>query len=377
MAKNPMQRQARNSFLIGIIIGLILTAAVGAILFMQMKKLNEQIKEFNAAKTTAYVLTQDVNSGDVLVAGMFTPTEVLRTSIPSDYVDISTLLDAYSLYTKDGEPITSEYISGEQHLYLNGNKEREVFKEGTDRYYVMNGTEKEYIETSTAPVLAKISAKANTVITPSLITRSYELQTADVRQQEYNVVILPTDLMTGDYVDIRLMLPNGEDFIVVSKKRVTIPQSNGEYLADTIWVDLGEDEILSMSSAIVEAYKIEGSKLYATKYTDPGIQEAATPTYVASSEVTALMDADPNITEEARSALQARYTENLRNVRNNQINNAISTYGSDDNVPSGMEESITSTQESRQEYLQGLAGGAATTSGTTSTTTTTNTTTAQ
>ena len=42
MAKNPMQRQARNSFLIGIIIGLILTAAVGAILFMQMKKLNEQ-----------------------------------------------------------------------------------------------------------------------------------------------------------------------------------------------------------------------------------------------------------------------------------------------------------------------------------------------
>ena len=113
MAKNPMQRQARNSFLIGIIIGLILTAAVGAILFMQMKKLNEQIKEFNAAKTTAYVLTQDVNSGDVLVAGMFTPTEVLRTSIPSDYVDISTLLDAYSLYTKDGEPITSEYISGE------------------------------------------------------------------------------------------------------------------------------------------------------------------------------------------------------------------------------------------------------------------------
>ena len=377
MAKNPMQRQARNSFLIGIIIGLILTAAVGAILFMQMKKLNEQIKEFNAAKTTAYVLTQDVNSGDVLVAGMFTPTEVLRTSIPSDYVDISTLLDAYSLYTKDGEPITSEYISGEQHLYLNGNKEREVFKEGTDRYYVMNGTEKEYIETSTAPVLAKISTKANTVITPSLITRSYELQTADVRQQEYNVVILPTDLMTGDYVDIRLMLPNGEDFIVVSKKRVTIPQSNGEYLADTIWVDLGEDEILSMSSAIVEAYKIEGSKLYATKYTDAGTQEAATPTYIASREVTSLMDADPNITEEAREGLRARYTNNLQGVRNEHINNAINKYGSDDNVPSGMEESITSTQESRQEYLQGLAGGAATTSGTTSTTTTTNTTTAQ
>ena len=113
------------------------------------------------------------------------------------------------------------------------------------------------------------------------------------------------------------------------------------------------------------------------QYTDPGIQEAATPTYVASREVTTLMDSDPNITEEARAGLQARYTDNLKNLREQYIQNAISTYGSDDNVPSGMEESITSTQESRQEYLQGLAGGAATTSGTTGTTTTTNTTAAQ
>ncbi len=33
---------------------------------------------------------------------------------------------------------------------------------------------------------------------------------------------MPMDLVTGDYIDIRLMLPNGQDFIVVSKKEVTI-----------------------------------------------------------------------------------------------------------------------------------------------------------
>lgn len=323
MAKNPMQRQARNSFLIGIVIGLILTVAIAALLFMQMRKLNEQIQTYESSLTNVYVLNQDVKSGQELTSDMFTSKKVTINSTPTNASDIITSISA---------------------------------------------SEKTFI--------AKVDLSANTVITNSMVDTIDNVTTNDKRQQEYNVVILPTDLMTGDYVDIRLMLPNGEDFVVVSKKTVTIPMSNGEYLADTIWMDLGEDEILSMSSAIVEAYKIEGSKLYATKYTDPGIQEAATPTYVASSEVTALMDADPNITEEARSALQARYTENLRNVRNNQINNAISTYGSDDNVPSGMEESITSTQESRQEYLQGLAGGAATTSGTTSTTTT-NTTTAQ
>ncbi len=324
MAKNPMQRQARNSFLIGIIIGLILTAAVGAILFMQMKKLNQQIQAYESALVNVYVLNQDVKSGQELTASMFEQKKVTRDSTPANASDI----------------ITS-------------------------------------INTSQKKFIAKVDLSTNTVITNSMVDTIDDVTTNDKRQQEYNVVILPTDLMTGDYVDIRLMLPNGEDFVVVSKKTVTIPMSNGEYLADTIWMDLGEDEILSMSSAIVEAYKIEGSKLYATKYTDPGIQEAATPTYVASREVTTLMDSDPNITEEARAGLQARYTDNLKNLREQYIQNAISTYGSDDNVPSGMEESITSTQESRQEYLQGLAGGAATTSGTTGTTTTTNTTTAQ
>ncbi len=49
----------------------------------------------------------------------------------------------------------------------------------------------------------------------------------DVRKQEYNVIVLPTQIQTGDYVDIRLSMPNGQDYIVASKKNVEIPVIDG------------------------------------------------------------------------------------------------------------------------------------------------------
>ncbi len=51
-------------------------------------------------------------------------------------------------------------------------------------------------------------------------------------------------------------------------------------IGNTVWLNLTEDEILNMSCAIVEAFQIPGSKLYATKYTEPGMQDAATPKHL-------------------------------------------------------------------------------------------------
>jgi len=268
------------------------------------------------------------------------------------------------LYTKDGTKITTEYTTESntnrsvQHLYLNGDKNSEVFKdEATGNYYTLKNNNKDFIETTTAPVIAKIDAKANTIISQSLIARSNEIATDDVRQQEYNTVILPVDLVTGDYVDVRLQLPNGQDFIVASKKRVKIPDVAGEYLTDTVQMNLSEDEILSLSCAIVEAYKIEGAKLYATKYTEAGLQQASSPTYVVNNEVANLMESDPNIVDKAKNALSARYnSNNLKAMREQYINNSLTQHGKEENYKTKVEESITSTQESRQKYLQSLTG---------------------
>ena len=76
---------------------------------------------------------------------------------------------------------------------------------------------------SNVGMMAKVGMKKNTVMTRNLVQQTDNPITSDVRKEEYNMMILPTDLMTDDYIDIRLRMPNGQNFIVVSKKQVTIP----------------------------------------------------------------------------------------------------------------------------------------------------------
>ena len=42
----------------------------------------------------------------------------------------------------------------------------------------------------------------------------------DLRKQEYNMLVLPSQLATGEYIDIRLALPTGQDYVVLGKKKV-------------------------------------------------------------------------------------------------------------------------------------------------------------
>ena len=364
MATNPMQRQAKTSFLLGMIVTLLITGAIIALLFMQLKKLNDQIKAEQAQIKSVYVLNKDIKSGQTITADMFSLQQVKSTGVPIDATsDINTLMSTYSLCDKAGNNIYTD-ADGSLYMMNGGNKEKVNLDPATNNYYIegANGT-RNYIDTAQKALIAKVDMKANTVITSSLITRADDLDTDDVRRQEYNMVVLPVDLVSGEYIDIRLQLPNGQDYIVVSKKEVTIPIFAGEYLSDTIQIKMGEDETLSMSNAIVEAYKVEGSKLYATKYTEAGSQSTAIPTYVVNGDVARLIDSDPNIVEKARAALSARYNANnggLKTLREQYINNAISAYGKEDQYAEKVEEDITSTMESRQRYLQSLTGGTTT-----------------
>ena len=225
-------------------------------------------------------------------------------------------------------------------------------------------SDKEYVELTTVPLVAKVDLKANTVITTDLIAKGDDVTTDDTRKQEYNMLVLPTDLTTGDYIDIRLLLPSGVDYIVVSKKEVTIPDIAGVPSTDTISVNLTEGETLLLSNAIVEAYKVTGAKLYVNKYTEPGIQEASTPTYPVNESTSALLESDPNILEDAKNEIRQRYNSgNSSTLRNDYINNVINSQGdqSQSNLETNMQDSITNSKNARQEYLESLAAPATTT----------------
>ena len=122
---------------------------------------------------------------------------------------------------------------------------------------------------------------------------------------------------------------------------------------------LNEDEILSLGNAIVEAYTIVGSKLYATTYTEAGMQSAATPTYPVSQAVLNLINSDPNVLKDAKDALWARYNNQEQvTQRNDHINRALQDYYEDmkDSVEEGLQEEITKRQEARQTYVEALEG---------------------
>lgn len=137
----------------------------------------------------------------------------------------------------------------------------------------------------------KLDTGKGTALTPAMVYAEGATPN-DLRIREYNVLQLPSRLKKGDFVDVRIGFPNGNDYIVLSKKKV-------EDLSGTnVWYNINESELLVMSSAIVDAY-LQGAKLYAISYADPYMQDKAIPNYPANTDVINLIQSDPNVLEKA------------------------------------------------------------------------------
>ena len=389
MATNPMQRKSRISFFLGMLLMFIIAMLVVAFLYLKIKSQQDEIQKYKptvdkvvtqggATKKVegnareVYVLNQNVVSGQVLTAEMFTKKIMLKTLVPENVTNnINITLGSFSLMTKDGKEIyynvgTTGNTEDPTYYYLGTAEDRRIIyrtnSQGKDEiasdlkvndkafYYAgANNTQRTEIEISQNAVAAKIDLYANTVITTAMLTRTDEVTTNDLRKEEYNVIALPVDLKPDEYIDVRLMLPNGQNYIVTSRKKVSIPVVDGQYLSDTIQMNLTEEEILLLSCAIIENYHIEVSKLYATRYTEAGNQTPATITYYPNRSVQTLLDNDPNMVRKAiNGIIQKRQT--IRDA----IDKSVSDDGKSENISTKSETSITSTLEQRKNYLQSL-----------------------
>lgn len=284
MGANPMQKMKRNSILMGLIIGLIIGLIMCAGLYLFLTNSKASVITGKDGTVSVCVLNKTIKSGTAITAADIITTKVSKDSAPAD--------------------ATTQVING----------------------------------------VAKIDLTAGTVLGTSMINTTSETLTADIREQEYNMITLPTQLSTGDFVDIRLQLPNGGDYVVVSKKQVLKCDSS------TVWLNMHEEEIELMSNAIIEYYIMAGSKLYATTYVEPGLQTAAVGTYVPNSEVAALINANPNITNVINSD---RYSDALKAIRNNNIKSEVNKYSESaiENIEKNMQEEIKTLKESREAYF--------------------------
>ena len=299
MTMNPMQRKANMYLLIGVLVTLLITGSIIAVLAMQYVKLNNKVKEEEASMKTVAIVTSDVGSGEQIES-------VKTVRVPKDAVPSNAFSST-------------------------------AIEDGT---------------------YSKINIKKGTILTDEMIYTEETETTDDLRIQEYNMLELPTQIQDGQFVDIRLRLPNGTDYIVISKKKVSIPTINGIESANTIKLNVSEDEIMLMSNAIVESYWSEGNVLYATTYVEPGLQGQAEPTYMPNESVRNAIAMDPNIVEVAKTALSARFnraTDGVGhyNVVRSHINSSYTEDSMDDLIDKVKEE-VTRAKEERQTYLDAL-----------------------
>lgn len=360
MATNPMQRKARNSFLLGVLVTLLIATLVIALLLIQLKNYKEKEAEEHANSVRVWVLGQNVISGQVITTDMLTEQVINKNLVPSNAIGDMTILSNYALTDKEGNDVITEYKNnvGTLYLYRNGSKEELKVENATGSYYIEKNGNREYVELSESPVIAKVDMYMNSIITLDMICKSDEKTTNDLRKMEYNMLVLPTQIETGKYVDIRLSLPSGQDYIVVSKKQVEIPQVNGVDSDDTIWLKLTEAEIITLNNAIVEAARIPATKLHVVEYVEAGMQEASTPTYIPTRDVMQSILDNPNIINEAKQTLRDRYERNNEQIRNNVINPLINNSGEEgeSNLKEKIDQSVSNSKENRQEYLSSLSG---------------------
>ena len=316
MAKNPMQRKAQNSFLLGMLLTLLITGIVIGILVVQLTKVTKEQKEAKANLKNVYVVSQDIESGESLTTEKLTTKTMDSTAIPSNAITMADLESKINVVDEEGNLIKK------------------------------------------VDVISKINLKKGTIITADMIAEASELA-ADIRKQEYNMIVLTSQLQTNKYIDIRLRLPNGKDYIVVSHKKITIPDIDGIESINTISLILSETEILTLSCAIVESYKINVSLLYASQYIEPGLQNAATPTYLPDDDTINLINRDPNCVSEAKQAIFQRNNDQaIKNAVRNPINSGLNANAEDanDNAVKGLEAELQKAQEERQKYLESLGG---------------------
>ena len=121
----------------------------------------------------------------------------------------------------------------------------------------------------------------------------------DTREYEMRVVNLPLDQQENDIVDVRIMFPTGEDFVVLAKKQVKGLSMD----TATFTLDLSEEEIVRMASATIDAFTVTGTRIYTTRYVESNLQDASTPNYLVRQETIDLVNSDPNILSKAQETL--------------------------------------------------------------------------
>jgi len=163
-----------------------------------------------------------------------------------------------------------------------------------------------YIDKDDIGKIAIVDIKSGTHVLKSMVT---DIKMSNVREVEFDTILVSSNIVENDIVDVRIVFPNGEDYTVLSKTRI----KGYEYGSANCFLWLTEEEIIRMQSAIVDAYLYTGAYLYTVKYIEPNIQDATVVNYEPSVAAIRLIQKNPNIIDTAVTEMSVAVRKALEN----------------------------------------------------------------
>lgn len=196
----------------------------------QIDSLNQEVEDLQNNMEEVYVTSKDVKSGSTVELDSVTTTLLPSDSIPENVV-------------------TTE-------------------EELTDKIY-------------------KIGLKAGSYITTDMIS-DYKIH-KNMRELDVVMDEIPVGLEEGDYVDIRISFPLGQDYIAMSHKKVLSITGN------TVKLIVIEHDFYRYESMKTDLATYQSTKIYAVKYVEAGLQPNGKVYYPPTLEIIKQSILDPNM----------------------------------------------------------------------------------
>lgn len=375
MAVNPMQRRSRNSFIAGLIIGLVVTVVVSGLLLFRVSKLNSDLAKEKDKLKEIVVANRDISANSEITVNDIGKEKIVTNISPAELEKTKSMLKLIgygAIPPIPGVPgTTGKTKKANSNNIVSGTNNTATPADNNNTNNTENNTENNTNNannnTTAAPaenqvpnvensnqqegdkaskLYAAINIPKGTVITSDMLVQNSDAisPNSTVRTVEYSTITLPSELLAEETIDVRISFPTGQDFVVLSKKFVKKAD------AESVWIDVDEEEILRMNSAIIESYLINGAKLYAVNLSKPGIQKKAIATYPVNSSVYSLLNIDPNVSNIAKDNLMKN--SNILTQRTD-LNEIISNAeDGKERVGTAVQQEIKARDEKRKQYIE-------------------------
>lgn len=136
-------------------------------------------------------------------------------------------------------------------------------------------------------MMYKVNYSAGTIILMDMCT---DVDITDsMRYMDVVLDEIPIGLEVGDYIDVRAAFPLGQDFIVISHKKVS--QISGF----TVKLAVEEKDFYFLESAKTDMALFKPTRLYGAQYVEGGVQNGAETYYPVNLDTLKTMIGDPNM----------------------------------------------------------------------------------